>query len=80
MHGVTIAGKGGAFPVIKDNVYIGCGACILGGVTIGRNAVIGANAVVTKDIPDNAVVVGNPSKVISFNGADAAQQNIWKLG
>lgn len=80
VHGVTIAGKGGAFPVIKDNVYIGCGACILGGVTIGRNAVIGANAVVTKDIPDNAVVVGNPSKVISFNGADAAQQNIWKLG
>lgn len=49
---------------IKDNVWIGGNACILGGVTIGNNAIIGAGSVVEHDVPDNAVVVGNPAKVI----------------
>ncbi|WP_069212023.1 serine O-acetyltransferase [Vibrio anguillarum] len=69
VHGVTIAGKNKCFPVIGDNVYIGCGACILGDITIGNNAIIGANAVVTKSVPDNGVVVGNPSKIISLKGS-----------
>lgn len=43
-------------PVIGDNCYIGCGACILGKIKIGNNVTIGANATVTKNIPDNAVV------------------------
>lgn len=52
--------------IIQDNVWIGERAVILSGVTIGKNAIIGANAVVTKDIPDNAVVVGSPAKVIKI--------------
>ncbi len=49
---------------VGDNVWIGGNAVILPGVTIGRNSVIGAGSVVTKDIPDNVVAVGNPCKVI----------------
>lgn len=49
---------------IGDNVWIGAGAIILPGVTIGRNSVIGAGSVVTKDIPENVVAVGNPCRVL----------------
>jgi acetyltransferase-like isoleucine patch superfamily enzyme len=49
---------------VGNNVWIGYGACILRGVTIGDNAVVGANAVVTKDVPDNAVVGGVPARLI----------------
>ncbi len=49
---------------IEENVWIGAGAVILPGVTIGKNSVIGAGSVVTKDIPPNAVAVGNPCTVI----------------
>ena len=51
---------------IEDGTWIGGGAIILPGVTIGRNAVIGAGAVVTKDIPANAVAVGSPARVIRY--------------
>lgn len=50
--------------VIKKNAYIGTGAIVLEGVTIGENAVIGAGAVVTSDIPPNTVAAGVPCKVI----------------
>ena len=53
-------------PVIGDNVDIGTGAVILGGVHIGNNVRIGANAVVNKDIPDNCTAVGAPAKPIKF--------------
>ena len=49
---------------IGDNVLIGAGACILGNVKIGNNVRIGANAIVLNDIPDNAVVVGVPGKIV----------------
>ncbi len=49
---------------IEDNVWIGGGAIVLAGVTIGRNSVIGAGAVVTKDIPANVVAVGNPARIV----------------
>jgi maltose O-acetyltransferase len=49
---------------IEDNVWIGGGAILLPGVKIGRNAVVGAGAVVSKDVPPNAVVGGNPARVI----------------
>jgi lipopolysaccharide O-acetyltransferase len=49
---------------ISENVWIGDGVCVLPGVKIGKSAVIGANAVVTKDIPDYCIAVGNPAKVI----------------
>jgi acetyltransferase-like isoleucine patch superfamily enzyme len=49
---------------IGNNVWIGYGACILRGVTVGDNAVIGTSAVVTKDVPANAVVAGVPARII----------------
>lgn len=54
--------------VIKDNVWIGAGAKILGGVTINSGAVVGAGAVVTKDVPVNGIVAGVPARVIRFRG------------
>jgi maltose O-acetyltransferase len=50
--------------VIEDNVWIGGGAILLPGVTVGRNAVVGAGAVVSRDVPANTVVAGNPARVI----------------
>ena len=49
---------------IGDNVWIGGNTCILPGVTIGNNVVIGAGSVVTKDIPDNVIAAGNPCRII----------------
>ena len=58
-------------PTLKDNVVIGSGAQILGPVTVGKNAKIGANAVVTKDVPENAVMVGIPAKNVGeTSGSD----------
>lgn len=51
---------------IKENAWIGINSTILPGVTIGKNAIVGASSVVTKDVPDNAVVVGNPAKIIKY--------------
>ena len=56
-------------PKIGNGVHIGAGAKIIGGINIGNNVAIGANAVVTKDVPHNAVVVGIPAKIISYNGS-----------
>ncbi|WP_445620507.1 sugar O-acetyltransferase [Kushneria sp. Sum13] len=56
--------EAGAPIVIHDNVWLGGGAIVLAGVTIGENSVIGAGAVVTRDIPANVVAVGNPARVI----------------
>ena len=50
--------------VIGDNVWLGYKAIVLKGVTIGKNSVIGANSVVTKDIPENVIAAGNPCKVV----------------
>lgn len=50
---------------IYQNVTIYAGACVIGGITVGDNAIIGANAVVVKDVPANAVVVGNPARIIN---------------
>lgn len=56
-----------ALPVkIEDNVWIGGGAILLPGVTIGKNSVVGAGSVVTRSIPPNCVAVGNPCKVIKY--------------
>lgn len=55
---------------IKKNVWIGANVTILPGVTVGENAIIGACSVVTKDVPANAVVVGNPAKVIKYMDAE----------
>jgi serine O-acetyltransferase len=55
-------------PVIGDDVYIGAGAKLLGGIRIGSRVTIGANAVVVKDVPDDATAVGVPAKVIGRAG------------
>jgi serine O-acetyltransferase len=52
-------------PTLEDNVVIGSGAQVLGPVVIGKNAKIGANAVVTKNVPENAVMIGIPAKNIN---------------
>ena len=79
-HGVTIGisnrGKKMGVPIIGNYVYIAPGAKIFGGIKIGNNAVIGANAVVNDDIPDNAVVVGIPAKIVSYKGSDGFINNV----
>jgi acetyltransferase-like isoleucine patch superfamily enzyme len=61
---------------IGNNVWIGYGACILRGVTVGDNAIIGTNSVVTKDVPANAVVAGLPARVIRMR--QKPQQMRWE--
>lgn len=67
-HNTTIGNKypGGRAPVIKDGVTIGANCVIIGNITIGSYCEIGAGAVVTKDIPEKAIVVGNPAKIIKY--------------
>lgn len=68
-HGVTLGGtgkdKGKRHPTIGNNVIIGCGAKVLGPITVGDNAKIGANAVVVKPVPSFATAVGIPAKNIT---------------
>lgn len=63
---VTIGYKGNHAPIIKDNVKILCGAKILGNVTMGSHSIAGANAVVVKNVPENAVVGGVPARIIKW--------------
>ncbi|MCV4262071.1 acyltransferase [Pseudomonas capsici] len=51
---------------VKAGASIGANATLLPGITIGRNAMVGAGSVVTKDVPDSAVVVGNPARIIRY--------------
>jgi len=57
-------------PTLKNNVVVGSGAQVLGPVTVGENAKIGANAVVTKNVPENAIMVGIPAKNIGIAPTD----------
>lgn len=72
-QGVTIGtsnrGERAGNPVIGDNVYLGPGAKVIGAIRVGNHAAIGANSVVTHDVPDHAVVVGVPGRVISNKGS-----------
>lgn len=72
-HEVTIGssnrGQKRGVPVIGDNVYIGPGAKIFGNIRIGNNVAVGANCVVSKDVPDNGIIVGIPGEVISWDGS-----------
>ena len=52
--------------LIKNDASIGANATIIGGITIHKNALIGAGSVVTKDVPENAIVMGNPAKIIRY--------------
>ncbi|PIF59341.1 acetyltransferase [Flavobacterium sp. 2] len=55
---------------IGEGAHVGIGACIIQGIEIGKWATIGAGAVIIKDVPDYAVVVGNPGKIIKFNSTN----------
>jgi acetyltransferase-like isoleucine patch superfamily enzyme len=52
--------------VVKKGASIGSGATILSNISIGENAIVGAGSVVTKDVPPNSIVVGNPAKVLRY--------------
>jgi serine O-acetyltransferase len=62
--GVARRGENQAIPSIEAGVDIGCGACVLGDVTVGRGSVIGANSVVLSDVPPFSVAVGAPARVV----------------
>ena len=58
-HGLPVV-----VPVLGNDIYVGTGAKILGGIKIGNNVKVGANAVVIKDVPDGATVVGIPARIV----------------
>lgn len=69
-HGVTLGGrspaeKGKRHPTLMDDVMVGAGAQVLGPITLGKGSRVGANAVVTRDVPDYCTAVGNPARLIS---------------
>ena len=77
-HGVTLGGtswsKGKRHPTLNDGVVVGAGAKILGPFEVGKNAKVGSNAVVTKEVPPSATVVGIPGRIITQQDkADSAQ-------
>jgi serine O-acetyltransferase len=77
-HGVTLGGTswspGKRHPTLGNNVVIGAGAKVLGPLTIGANARIGSNAVVVKDVPDGATVVGIPGRIVNTAQVDVADE------
>jgi serine O-acetyltransferase len=73
-HQVTIGQRNDKVPIIGNNVYCGCGSKILGGITIGDNVKIGANAVVVHDVPPNCTVVGIPARIVKQAEPDLYNQ------
>ncbi len=86
-HGVTLGGtslnKGKRHPTLGDRVVVGAGAKVLGNITIGEDSRVGANAVVVKSVPANAVVVGVPGQIVQrsqpHHAADAPDLNHTSL-
>lgn len=66
----TAAGANNAAPTVGENVYIGPGAKLFGLITVGKGAVIGANAVVNRDVPAGVTVGGVPARIISENSSN----------
>jgi acetyltransferase-like isoleucine patch superfamily enzyme len=64
--------------IIEDDVWLGLNVCVMDGVTIGQGAIVGAGAVVTKDIPPYAIAGGVPARVIRFRGAEGLSSVIGK--
>ncbi|VAW60202.1 Serine acetyltransferase [hydrothermal vent metagenome] len=77
-HGVTLGGttwkKGKRHPTLENNVVIGAGAKVLGPITIKTGGRIGSNAVVTKDVPEGATVIGVPGRVIELSSSEKDDQ------
>ena len=72
-QGVTLGGtgkeRGKRHPTLGNHVVVGAGAKVLGGIRIGDNVKIGANAVVLRSVPPNSTVVGNPGRIVKYDGA-----------
>ncbi len=86
-HGVTLGGtswnKGKRHPTLKNNVVIGAGAKILGPITVGANSRVGSNAVVLKDVPERATMVGIPARDVSRRDekiVDQRRETASKIG
>lgn len=77
-HGVTLGGtswdKGKRHPTLGDGVVVGAGAKVLGPINIGAGARVGSNAVVTKDVPDGATVVGIPGRIVAKGDVDTERR------
>ena len=74
-HGVTLGGRtpdasGKRHPTLASGVVVGAGAKLLGPIVVGRNTVVGANAVVTKDAPEDSILVGVPARPRKRRGRD----------
>ena len=72
-HQVTIGAERRASPVIGNDVFIGAGAKIIGAVTVGDGARIGANAVVVRDVPPHSTVVGIPARVVRMRDPSSGE-------
>lgn len=78
-QGVTIgSARGKGTPIIGDNCILFAGAKIIGNVKLGNNVVVGANAVVVKDIPDNCICAGIPAKIINNDSSETIKLYIEK--
>lgn len=66
IHCITLGKKGAKRPIIGNNVSMGAHSMVIGGVHVGDSAIIGAGAVVVKDVPANAIVVGNPARILRY--------------
>ena len=78
-QGVTLGGPGKEHgkrhPTVLEGAVIYAGARVLGNITVGKNAKVGASAVVLKDVPDGATVVGIPAKIVKINGEKPMDEN-----
>jgi serine O-acetyltransferase len=72
--GATLGAEKKQSPTLGDNVFIGGGAKVIGGVRLGNGARIGANAVVVEDVPEGATAVGVPARVVRFRGAEETKK------
>jgi serine O-acetyltransferase len=83
-HGVTLGGtswnKGKRHPTLEQGVVIGAGAKVLGPITIGKGAKIGSNAVVVKDVPENATAVGIPARILEQESNKQRDEMAEKIG
>jgi serine O-acetyltransferase len=82
-QGVTLGGtgkdKGKRHPTLQDDVVVGVGAKVLGAITIGEGARIGAGAVVLRDVPPHATAVGVPAKVVAFRQPDGTLRRVENM-
>jgi serine O-acetyltransferase len=83
-HGVTLGGtswnKGKRHPTLEQGVVIGAGAKVLGPIIIGKGAKIGSNAVVVKDVPENATAVGIPARILEQENNKQRDEMAEKIG